>query len=240
MADVYNIDDLIKLGKLNKETLVLDGGGKIFINIDLTLPFSLKLTGNTYLGSHYGIPRTITFDSSDKPAICASAQASGITIRDLDLVSLNSPLFSVKRNKMDNVTLTACNVDTLELGDISTNSLRIMYTKFTNPQMQPLKLDSINTVSLIEASNRSQYPLLDMGDDKHLRNTITVCGGLSESASLICIGHRDDTGCTAFTYIPDHSIIVSGVGKPRHQLLSIKENDRYITLPEASTRSIFA
>ena len=49
MADIRQIDDLVRYGRLHSDTLVLEPDVKLVFFNDLTIPFTLKISGNTKL-----------------------------------------------------------------------------------------------------------------------------------------------------------------------------------------------
>lgn len=240
MADIRQIDDLVRYGRLHSDTLVLEPDVKLVFFNDLTIPFTLKISGNTsFQGT--GDQPVIDFKTS-RPAICCSSTAEHFTLANLDVKAAEgTELFKFRRNFVRNVTFLNAEFDTTNFGELSTRSLNIIHSEFKNIGQLPIILDPMNTLTICDVSHKSKYPLFDLTKSKTIRDNITVHGmEMENDGGLMIIGEQDEEGMLDLSVIPKLGITVNDVDMPMHNLLKIKTADgSLITLPKELVKQYF-
>lgn len=240
MADIRQIEDLVRYGRLHGDTLVLEPDVKLVFFNDLKIPYTLKISGNTsFKGS--GDQPTIDF-ATGRPSICCSSTAEHFTIASLDVKSASGvELFKFRRNFVRNITFLNTEFDVTNFGELSTRSLSVVHSGFKNKEQSPIILDPMNTLTICDVVHSSKYPLFDLTKSKAIRDNITVHGMTMENeGGLMIIGEQDEEGMLDLSVIPKLGITVNDIDMPIHNLLKIKQADGgIVTLPKELVKQYF-
>lgn len=240
MADIRQIDDLVRYGRLHGDTLVLEPDVKLVFLKDIKIPFTLKISGNTSFQGNGDNP-TIDFQT-ERPSICCSSTAEHFTLANLEVTSTQGvELFKFRRNFVRNITFLNSEFDIENFGELSTRSLNMIHTDFKNIGQRPIILDPMNTLTICDVVHKSRYPLFDLTKNKAIRDNITVHGmEMENEGGLMIIGEQDNEGMLDLSVIPKLGITVNDVDMPIHSLLKIRQADgSIVTLPKELVKQYF-
>lgn len=241
MADIRQVDDLVRYGRLHGDTLVLEEDVRLIFHRDMVIPFSLKIAGNTsFLGAD-SKPYTIEFETA-RPAICCAASAEHLKLSTLTMKNHgDKPLFKFQRNFIKNISFSAMDFDVKNFGEISSRSINVVDTVFRNKEQQTIELDSMNNLTLCGVTSETELPLFDLSGGKVIRDSITIYDvELEESGGLMIIGSQDKEGMLDLSTIPKYGIVTDQVNLLNSELLKVKRADgAIISLPLELTKQFF-
>lgn len=240
MADIRQVDDLVRYGRLHGDTLVLEEDVRLVFHKSMVIPFALKISGNT---SFHGINEMPELDfQTARPSICCSASAEHLKVTNLNIKSYGEKsLFKFQRNFIKNISFSGVVFDVLKFGEVSSRSINIVDTYFSNNDQASIELDAMNNLTLCGVRHDSKYPLFDLSGGKTIRDSITLYDlELEGSGGLMIIGQQDKEGMLDLSTIPKYGITTHNVDVPITDLLKVKREDGSIlTLPKELTKQFF-
>lgn len=240
MADIRQVDDLVRYGRLHGDTLVLEEDVRLVFHKSMVIPFALKISGNTSFQGTADMPE-LDFQTA-RPSICCSASAEHLKVACLNMKTHgDKPLFKFQRNFIKNISFSGVAFDVLKFGEVSSRSINIVDSYFSNPDQQPIELDAMNSLTLCGVRHDSRHPLFDLSGGKVIRDSITLYDlEIEGSGGLMIIGQQDKEGMLDLSSIPKYGITTHNVDASTAELLKVKREDGTIlTLPKELTKPFF-
>lgn len=239
MTEIETLDDLTRLGTLNRDQLLMTTAGIIKFTKPVEIPFSIKVTGDTVLAADC-LAHEITF--TGRRGITSSSAAVSLSLKNIKINTLQCNAFDIKPNTLERVLLDNVFLHTNTPGTMHVRSLVLTDTSFTHPLQQPLELGSCNSISANSVTNYSRYPVINLDDTCVVRDQIILQNYrevANSKGGFISIGIVEDDGTYLLATIPRRGILLKKYIGNSFEVLRVNSQGRYITPDLNAVRKFF-
>lgn len=225
MVKINSLEELVALGNLNKDCLVMATDGVIKFMTSIKIPYSIKVTGDTlFTCAHVSDP--IHFVGK-KASFTSAVSGSSLSFKNIHLKS-DAPLFDIKQNTIERLVLDGGFINCEDLGLANFKTLLMSEFRFTNKDQKALEIGSCNSITSLGVTNSSQHPLLELSETKSIRDQIIVQGYRdSNKGGLLSFGIREEDKTYLLASIPKRGILAKRIEGASADLLRVIHNGYY-------------
>ena len=229
MVKIGSLEELVALGNLNKDCLVMATDGVIKFMTPLKIPFSIKVTGDTLFTSA-SLSAPVHFVGK-KAAITSAVSGSSLSFKNIYLKS-DIPLFDIKQNTIERLVLDNGSVNCEDLGLANFKTLLMSEFRFINKDQQALEIGSCNSITALGVTNSSQQPLLELSETKSIRDHLIVHEYRDVGkGGLLSFGIREADKTYLLASIPKRGILAKRIEGASVDLLRVI-HEGYYAIPE--------